>query len=169
MSASLTKDEFLPNVPGTGKVGTAVDPWGEGHFGEVYVDGEAVSARLAIPPTAVLLAIVPRGEAISAARCVYLAEADGTIKAFLSSSSDIEKPAQGFVTTAGALDAEVEVWSIGTVPGLSSITPSAFYYLGASGQFVSAPPSGAALIQRVGTGLSSTEIAGRIDPPMIVS
>lgn len=48
MPESLTRDEFLPNVPETGRVGRLGDAWGEGHFVELFVstiwiDGEPVN------------------------------------------------------------------------------------------------------------------------------
>lgn len=121
-------------------------------------DGESIAT----------IATVPRGEAISAARGVYLASDGGTIKAYLASASDASKAAVGFVKEAGSLGEEVEVWDSGLITGLSGIVASAPYFLGSAGQFVTAPPSGAVLVQRIGTGVSATSIAGRIEPAVEV-
>lgn len=111
------------------------------------------------------LATVPRGEAISAARAVYLADDGGTVKAYLASALDPTKAAQGFVKTAGAEGEAVEVWESGPLTGLAGIVPGAPYYLGANGQFVTVLPGSLAVYQRIGTGVSATEIGGRIESP----
>lgn len=58
---SLTADEFIPNAPNTGKIGTENDPWGEGHFSSLTMGGSAV-APLASP----LFTGNPRGPTPSA-------------------------------------------------------------------------------------------------------
>lgn len=45
---ALTEDSFIPNSPSTGSVGTAGDPWGEGHFTLLKLNGASV-ATLASP------------------------------------------------------------------------------------------------------------------------
>jgi hypothetical protein len=130
----------------------------EERLGRDGVDGEGLTP----------IATVPRGEAISAARAVYLASDGGTIKAYLATATDASKAAVGFVKEAGSLGESVEVWDSGPITGLSGIVASAPYFLGAAGQFVTAPPSGAALVQRIGTGVSASAIAGRIEPAVTV-
>lgn len=115
-----------------------------------------------------LLATVPRGEAISGGRAVYLFETGGIVKAFPASAADAGKWAHGFVIEAGAADADVDVWEFCDIPGLSGINEGAPYFLGNSGEFVTAPPSGAAVIQRIGLGVTSTSISASIKAPTFV-
>lgn len=115
-----------------------------------------------------IVATAPAGEAISAARGVYLALDGATVKVYRASSSDPAKAAQGFITVAVDTGTEVTVYNAGPITGLSGITPGQPYYLGAAGQFVAAPPSGAALVQRLGAGAGSDRIAGLVEPAAIV-
>jgi hypothetical protein len=124
--------------------------------------------QIAEGPPALLLGTYPRGQAISGARAVYLAEGEGGPVVYAASSSDPGKSAVGFVVEAGAEGAEVAVWERGPLPGVSGIAPGAVYYLGASGQFVTAPPSGAAVVQRIGVGALETMLFGRIGDPVIL-
>lgn len=107
-----------------------------------------------------------RGENISGARAVYLVVESGTVKCYLASSSSQE--AHGFVREAGSSGAAVDVWEAAPLTALSGITAGQSYWLGASGQFVTAPPSGASVIQRLGRGVSTTEIFGRVHPSAAV-
>lgn len=111
-----------------------------------------------------LLGTYPRGEAISGARAVRLVTVDGSPKVFLADAMDATKPAHGIVVEAGAADSNVSVWQAVELPGLSGIQLGA-YYLGAGGQLVASPPAGAALVQMVGTGVSSSKIFSHIEPP----
>lgn len=124
--------------------------------------------QIAEGPPALLLGTYPRGEAISGARAVYLAEGEGGPLAYAASAMDPAAAAVGFVVEAGPEGAEVAVWERGPLPGVSGIAPGAVYYLGAAGQFLTAPPSGAALIQRIGVGASETMLFGRIGDPVIL-
>ena len=119
-------------------------------------------------PGAAPLATVPRGEAISGARCVYLADVDGEIKAFRASALDAAKWAQGFVVEAGAAGAVVDVWDERDIPGLSGIAIRGQYFLGANGEFATSIPVGAAIAQLVGIGSTSAIIKGRVHPPTFV-
>ncbi len=116
-----------------------------------------------------LLATVPRGEAISGGRAVYLSDVSGTVKAFRASATDTAKWAQGFVIDAGAADAEVDVWELCDIPGLSGIVEGAAYFLGNSGEFVVTPPSGALVVQRIGLGVTSTQVSASARTPTFVS
>lgn len=115
-----------------------------------------------------LLATVPRGEAISGGRAVYLAESGGIVKAFRASATDTGKWAQGFVIEAGGVDAEVNVWEFCDIPGLSGIVEGAAYFLGNSGEFVVTPPSGALVVQRIGLGVTSTQVSASARIPTFV-
>lgn len=115
-----------------------------------------------------IVATAPAAEAISAARGVYLALDGATVKVYLASATDATKAAQGFIVVAVSAGTSVTVYNAGPITGLSGITPQQPYYLGAAGQFVSAPPSGAAIIQRLGTGAGTDRIAGLVEPPVEV-
>lgn len=115
-----------------------------------------------------LLATVPRGESISGGRAVYLAESGGIVKAFRASATDTAKWAQGFVIEAGAADTEVDVWEFCDIAGLSGIVEGAAYFLGNSGEFVVTPPSGALVVQRIGLGVTSTQVSASARIPTFV-
>lgn len=158
---SLTKDEFVPNIPSTGRLGTLASPWGEIHAAAAKVGGRTIDDFTLASP----IATVPRGEAISGARCVYLAEQFGEVRAFLASAMDATKWAQGFVIEAGPEAALVDVWDVRSIPGLSGIVPRGNYFLGENGEFSPVIPSGATVAQLVGIGSGTTSIKARIHPP----
>jgi hypothetical protein len=164
MSDPVKKDEFVPNVPGTGRLGTLASPWGEIHAAGARIGGRVVDEFALASP----IARVPRGEAISGARCVYLAEQFGELRAFLASAMDATKWAQGFVIEAGPEGAEVDVWDVRSIPGLSGIVPRGRYFLGSAGEFSPVIPTGAIVAQLVGIGSTSAIIKARIYPPSIL-
>lgn len=125
--------------------------------------------EIAEGPPGLALGTYPRGEAISGARGVYLDEVGGETRVFAASSTDPARAAVGFVVEAGAEGAEVTVWSSGPIPGVSGVVPGAVYWLGAAGQFVTAPPTGAAVVQRLGYGATATQLFGRIGDPATIS
>jgi len=113
------------------------------------------------------LCVATRGEAISGARAVYLVEESGVVKCYRASSAG--QAAHGFVIEAGSENATVDVWRVAPLTALSGIVTGQTYWLGSAGQFVTSPPSGASIIQRLGLGVSATDIAGNVQTPVTVS
>jgi hypothetical protein len=191
VSVSVVEEVVAVSVSVEGAVSVSVTPAAPVEVAVSVTDGREVELRrtetgrlewryageatwrdlgeIAEGPPRLRLGAYPRGESISGARAVYLAEVSGETRAFAASSTDPAKAAVGFVVEAGAEGAEVDVWESGPLPGVSGIAPGAVYWLGAAGQFVAAPPAGAAVVQRIGYGATTTQIFGRIGEPVTIS
>lgn len=99
---------------------------------------------------------LPAGEALSAGLISCYLEG-GTLKVRQADSAEL-KPADGFVKTSYAKDANVPVYFTG-VSGLSGVTPGRAW-LGSSGAVTDMPPAAGSgrLMQQVGVSLDATRL-----------
>jgi len=118
--------------------------------------------------TRILLGAFPRGEDISGLRAVRVADDGAGPRVFKASSSSPDGAATGFVIEAGAEGEVVNVWERGPLPGGSGFEPGAAYFLGPVGQFLAAPPDGAAILQKIGLGVTPTIVFGRAGDPILL-
>jgi hypothetical protein len=117
------------------------------------------------PSVAKTIVDATAGEALVAGNFVYL---DATGKAFKADNTSLSKAAQGFVTSAAAINTTVSVYTSGVNTALTGVTPGAVYYLGTTGALTATAPSFVvgAIHQVLGYGKSATELIFEYNEPV---
>lgn len=167
-------DKYISNVLGvlTEKEATVTSA-GAGDAGKIPALGAAGRLDNSVMPTGIGAdtKIITTSEALAAGDLVNIHNSSGEKARKADASGGVAKKAHGFVLAAVASGASATVYFEGTITGLSSLTPGATQFLGATAgvRTETAPTTATHIVQEVGVAVSATELSFEPQRPIVLA